>query len=73
MDGEQLREVERRRLRCLVDRDMAVATLLHADDYQLVTPGGIALSEQEYLTGVESGDLDYRTFQAASDASARAR
>ena len=28
---------------------------------------GMALSKQEYLTAVESGDLDYRTFEAAKD------
>lgn len=69
--ADQLREVERRRLRSLVDRDMAVAASLHADDYQLVTPGGAALSKQDYLMGVESGELDYQVFEAASDVAVR--
>ena len=70
-DPEALREIEGRRLKALVDRDMAVAASLHADDYELVTPGGMALSKQEYLTVVESGDLDYRTFEAATDIAVR--
>ena len=70
-DAEHVREVERRRLRSLVDHDMAVAAALHADDYELVTPGGIALSKQEYLEAVESGDLDYSIFEAVSDVAVR--
>lgn len=69
--AQQLREVERRRLRSLVNRDMAVAASLHADDYELVTPGGAALSKQDYLTGIESGELDYHVFEAASDVAVR--
>lgn len=70
-DAEHLRDVERRRLKSLVDRDMGVAALLHADDYQLVTPGGIPLSKQEYLMAIQSGDLDYLTFEAVSDVTVR--
>ena len=69
--AQQLREVERRRLRSLVDRDMAVAASLHADDSELVTPGGAALSKHYYRTGIESGDLDYHVFEAASDVAVR--
>jgi hypothetical protein len=69
--AQQLSEVEHRRLRSLVDRDMAVAASLHADDYELVTPGGAALSKQVYLNGVESGELDYHVFEAASDVAVR--
>ena len=50
---------------------MAVAASLHADDYELVTPGGAALSKQDYLTGIESGELDYHVFEAASDVAVR--
>ena len=50
---------------------MAVAAPLHADDYELITPGGTALSKQDYLVAIESGDLDYRTFEAASDVAVR--
>ena len=46
---EQLREIERARLRALVAGDMAAARALHADDFQLVTPLGTAISKEQYL------------------------
>ena len=68
---EVLRELERTRLEALVRADMAVAEVLHADDYQLITPGGAALSKREYLGGVASGALPYRVFEPASDVSVK--
>jgi hypothetical protein len=59
MDEEDLADIERRRLRALVDADLAVADELHADDFQLITPSGESVSKQEYLRGVASGDIDY--------------
>ena len=64
--AELLRETEARRLRALVDADPGVAEQLHADDYELVTPGGDTLSKQEYLAGVLSGELRYEVFEAES-------
>ena len=32
---------------------------------------GPALSKQDYLTGIESGELDYHVFEAASDVAVR--
>jgi phage baseplate assembly protein W len=46
---------------------MQIANLLHADDYQLITPGGACLSRQDYLGGIESGLLDYHLFEPASE------
>jgi hypothetical protein len=54
-----LAEVERRRLRALVSADLRVVDELHADDFQLITPSGDAVSKQEYLEGIASGDIDY--------------
>lgn len=65
--ADELRSVERRRLRSLVDADGATALELHADDYQLVTPGGHALSRDEYLGDITSRAMDYRVFEPASD------
>ena len=62
-----LRATERRRLRALVDADDAAARELHADDYQLITPGGRTYSKAEYLSDVASGVLDYRVFEPASE------
>jgi hypothetical protein len=39
---------------------------LHADDYQLITPGGGTLSKDDYLNGVASGELNYAAFEPVS-------
>jgi ketosteroid isomerase-like protein len=59
-------DLERRRLAALVARDMATADALHADDYELVTPGGRTMTKAEYLGGVERRELAYVVFEAAS-------
>ena len=63
----ELRTTERRRLRALVEGDLAVAHELHADDYQLVTPGGGTVSKDAYLGDIASGVIDYRVFEPASE------
>jgi len=42
-----------------VDADIATATRLHADDFELINPRGGTLNKQQYLQDVASGDLDY--------------
>jgi hypothetical protein len=64
---ESFRERERQRLRALVDADLDLARSLHADDYQLVTPGGATLSRDGYLDGIATGELDYLVFEPASE------
>ncbi len=64
--AEELRDVERRRLRALVDADEAIAHDLHADDYQLITPGGRTLSKDQYLGDIATRAIDYRIFEPAS-------
>jgi Domain of unknown function (DUF4440) len=71
LDAGRLRETEHRRLRSLVERDMAIAGALHADDYQLITPRGYALSKQEYLGSIASGEFRYLMFEAASEIAVR--
>ena len=66
MDAQQLEELERSRLRSLVAGDLATAAALHADDYQLITPGGGRLTKQAYLELVASDDFSYVTFEPAS-------
>jgi hypothetical protein len=61
-----MRETERERLRALVQVDMDIAAALHADDYQLITPRGHAMSKQEYLGRIASGRLRYRVFEPVS-------
>src|SRR5512143_1380842 len=62
-----LRDAERERLRSLVTPDLAVAERLHADDYELITPGGGTMSKREYLDGIASGELDYLVFEPTSE------
>lgn len=65
--GSVVRDLERRRLEALVAGDLESAEELHADDYELITPGGVALSKRDYLDGVASGALRYRVFEAVSE------
>jgi hypothetical protein len=60
---DQLREIERARLRALVAADLDAANQLHADDFQLITPAGAALSKQDYLGGIASGAINYQVWQ----------
>ena len=64
---EKLREAERGRLRSLVTPELPVAEHLHADDYELITPGGATMSKREYLDGIASGELDYSVFEPISE------
>ena len=57
--ADDLRAVERSRLRSLVEADMETARRLHADDFQLINPAGVTLSKMEYLGEIASGRLDY--------------
>jgi len=66
-DATAMRDTERRRLRSLVEADLAAADALHADDYQLITPNGYALTKQEYLGDIASGQLRYQVFEPASE------
>ena len=63
-DAELIRQIERQRLRSLVDVDLATARRIHADDFQLINPAGAPLTKQEYLGALESGQLDYVGWEA---------
>lgn len=58
-DVELLRFTERERLRALVSRDVERAAQLHSDDFQLINPLGGALSKEQYLGGIASGQIRY--------------
>lgn len=64
-------ELERQRLAALVAGDVDLARSLHADDYQLITPGGDTFSRDDYLAGIATGDLDYTVFEPASEVAVR--
>jgi hypothetical protein len=61
--GEQLREIERQRLRALVNADIETAWPMHAEDFQLITPNGLALSREDYLGAIGGGHIDYVTWE----------
>ncbi len=65
-EADLLRATERKRLRALVEADMATAGALHADDFQLINPGGGALSKEQYLGGIASGDIHYHLWEPES-------
>jgi ketosteroid isomerase-like protein len=56
---ELLRSTERERLRALVTGDVQRAAQLHTDDFQLINPLGGALSKEQYLGGISSGQIHY--------------
>jgi len=58
-EPDDLREIERDRLRALVRGDIDRAREMHADDFQLVNPAGETLSKEEYLALVADGGLKY--------------
>ena len=68
---QRLGDIERQRLAALVAVDMDRARELHADDYELITPGGGALSKEDYLGDIESGEMRYEIFEPASPIRAR--
>jgi hypothetical protein len=63
-EAEMLRATERERLRALVTGDVARATQLHAEDFHLINPLGGALSKEQYLGGISSGQIRYLHWEA---------
>jgi hypothetical protein len=62
-EAEELRAVERQRLRALVDADVQAANRLHADDFQLINPLGGSLSKAEYLGAIAAGEINYLSWE----------
>ena len=62
-NGSDLPQIERDRLRALVEADVDRAARLHADDFQLITPSGRVLSKEGYLEAIRSGDIDYALWE----------
>lgn len=53
-EEEFFRELELRRTRALVERDMETVNELHAAEYELVTPAGQVFDRKRYLGAIES-------------------
>jgi len=63
VNQDDLAEIERGRLRALVNADLAFADQVHAEDFQLITPGGDSLSKEDYLESIASGEVDYLVWE----------
>ena len=62
-EAELIRDTERARLRALVEGDMKTAGRLHATEFQLITPIGMALSKNDYLGAIASGQIKYLAWE----------
>ena len=69
--SDRLRDLERIRLQALVRADMVVAGSLHAEDFQLITPLGVALDKEAYLGAIAARDLTYRIFEPDGEIAVR--
>jgi hypothetical protein len=58
-DEDAFLKLERSRLQALVARNMDLARLLHAIDFQLITPTGHSYLRNQYLHEIETGQLKY--------------
>jgi hypothetical protein len=63
-EADRIRDIERMRLKALVDADLETAGRLHADAFQLITPRGVVLSKDQYLGAIANGDLKYVQWDA---------
>lgn len=57
--ADQLRTIERTRLRALVEANIKVAQELHSEDFQLINPAGVSISKEQYMGDVASGVVNY--------------
>ncbi len=70
-EADEIRRIERNRVRALVDAKMDVLRPLHADDYQLINPFGGSLTKDEYLGAIGSGELDYLLWEPEDEIAVR--
>ena len=61
--ADQLRSIERERLRSLVDADLPAARRYHADDFELINPDGGSMSKEQYLGRIADGSLNYLVWE----------
>lgn len=59
--------LERQRLRSLVEHDADRMERLHADDYELIPPGGGRIHRADYLGSITRGTFVYDVFEPASE------
>ena len=69
-NDEFFRELEARRTRALVERDLETLEHLHAEEYQLVTPAGKVFTRDEYLGAIRSEPF-YSSWQPLGEVAVR--
>ncbi len=62
-EAEQIRTLERERLRAMVAGDVERANQLHAEDFQLINPVGRTYTKAEYMGDIASGEIDYHIWE----------
>jgi hypothetical protein len=70
-EADRLRALEGECARALVAGDLGCARALHADDFQLIIPGGMALTKDQYLGGIASGAIQYRSLEVIGEIAIR--
>jgi uncharacterized protein DUF4440 len=65
--AERVRDTIRMLDGATVDADGAAMRRLLADDFQLINPLGVPTSREEYIGSVVGGQLDFLSFEVASD------
>ena len=73
LSPDEIRALERRRLRSLVEADLETARGLHSPEYHLITPGGASMSRDDYLGEIASGVLDYTVFEPEAESEVAVR
>lgn len=70
--SDAVADLERRRLRAVVEADHRVLDELHHPDFSLCTPSGEIWSRATYLGGLGDGRIVYSRFEPVSDIEVRA-
>ena len=71
LESADIRGVQRERSAALLAGDMQAAELVHADDFQLITPLGAVFSKTQYLGAVEAGIIKYAVIELDSPVDVR--
>jgi len=66
-----VRTIQRERSAALLKVDIHAAGLIHAEDFQLITPLGAVLSKDQYLGAVAAGILKYAVMELDSPVDVR--
>lgn len=69
--SDEIRALERTRLKVLVSGDMDTAYRLHAPEFVLITPSGLRLTRDEYLNTIAAGRLKYLVWEPISEIEVR--